>query len=98
VNKSRYEWDKENYEDKEKEMGALCFTRIMVIRLSLGSKNTRGIKGNSNSKLAATPHRCSTVLVKQATRRFHRKLGQVRKSVHKKFSLNIYATSINRGS
>jgi hypothetical protein len=26
VNKSRYAWDEENYEDKEKEMGALCFT------------------------------------------------------------------------
>jgi hypothetical protein len=28
VNKSRYAWDEENYEDEEKEMGAaLCFTR-----------------------------------------------------------------------
>jgi hypothetical protein len=27
VNMSRYEWDEGNYEDKEKEMGALCFTR-----------------------------------------------------------------------
>jgi hypothetical protein len=27
VNRSRYEWDEENYEDKEKEMGAPCFTR-----------------------------------------------------------------------
>jgi hypothetical protein len=27
VNRSRYEWDEGNYEDKEKEMGALCFTR-----------------------------------------------------------------------
>jgi hypothetical protein len=27
VNRSRYEWDKGNYEDKETEMGALCFTR-----------------------------------------------------------------------
>jgi hypothetical protein len=27
VNKSRYAWDEENYEDKEKEMGMLCFTR-----------------------------------------------------------------------
>jgi hypothetical protein len=27
VNKSCYVWDEENYEDKEKEMGALCFTR-----------------------------------------------------------------------
>jgi hypothetical protein len=27
VNRSHYEWDEGNYEDKEKEMGALCFTR-----------------------------------------------------------------------
>jgi hypothetical protein len=27
VNKARYAWDEENYEDKDKEMGALCFTR-----------------------------------------------------------------------
>jgi hypothetical protein len=27
VNRSCYKWDEGNYEDKEKEMGALCFTR-----------------------------------------------------------------------
>jgi hypothetical protein len=27
VNKARYAWKEENYEDDEKEMGALCFTR-----------------------------------------------------------------------
>jgi hypothetical protein len=27
VNKSRYAWDEGNYEDEEKEMGALCFIR-----------------------------------------------------------------------
>jgi hypothetical protein len=27
VNKTRYAWNKENYEDDEKEMGALCFSR-----------------------------------------------------------------------
>jgi hypothetical protein len=27
VNRSHYEWDEGNYEDEEKEMGALCFTR-----------------------------------------------------------------------
>jgi hypothetical protein len=27
VNNSRYAWKEENYEDDEKEMGALCFTR-----------------------------------------------------------------------
>jgi hypothetical protein len=27
VNNARYAWKEENYEDDEKEMGALCFTR-----------------------------------------------------------------------
>jgi hypothetical protein len=27
VNRSRYEWGEGNYEDEEKEMGVLCFTR-----------------------------------------------------------------------
>jgi hypothetical protein len=27
VNKPHYAWDEENYEDEEKEMGALCFTQ-----------------------------------------------------------------------
>jgi hypothetical protein len=27
VNKSCYAWNEGNYEDEEKEMGALCFTR-----------------------------------------------------------------------
>jgi hypothetical protein len=27
VNKARYAWNEENYEDDEKKMGALCFTR-----------------------------------------------------------------------
>jgi hypothetical protein len=31
VNKARYAWNKENYEDDEKEMGALCFTRRVRI-------------------------------------------------------------------
>jgi hypothetical protein len=37
-------------------------------------------------------------LVKHATRRFNRKLGRVRKSIHKKFSINIQTTNINRRS
>jgi hypothetical protein len=44
-----------------------------------------GLKGNSNAKLTATPHRCSTVLVKQATRRFHWKLERAGKAIHKQF-------------
>jgi hypothetical protein len=30
VNKARYAWKEENYEDDEKEMGALCFTRYAL--------------------------------------------------------------------
>jgi hypothetical protein len=26
MNKARYAWNEENYEDDEKEMGTLCFT------------------------------------------------------------------------
>jgi hypothetical protein len=29
VNNSRYAWKEENYEDNEKEMGELCFTRMV---------------------------------------------------------------------
>jgi hypothetical protein len=37
VNNSRYVWREENYEDDEKEIGALCFTRRV--------RKTRGPKG-----------------------------------------------------
>jgi hypothetical protein len=70
----------------------------MAIRLSSDSKNTRGLKGNSNAKLSATPHWRIMVLVKQATRRFHQKLGRAGGSVYKEFPLNIYAVSVKRGS
>jgi hypothetical protein len=39
VNKSRHAWRKENYEDDEKEMGALCFTRrVRKMRVPKGFK------------------------------------------------------------
>jgi hypothetical protein len=39
VNNSRYAWREENYEDNEKEMGALCFTRrVRKTRVSKGFK------------------------------------------------------------
>jgi hypothetical protein len=39
VNKSRYAWDEENYEDEEKEMGALCFTQsVRRMRVPKGFK------------------------------------------------------------
>jgi hypothetical protein len=37
VNNSRYAWKEENYEDDEKEMGALCFTcRVRKTRVPKG--------------------------------------------------------------
>jgi hypothetical protein len=39
VNNSRYVWREENYEDDEKEMGALCFTRrVRKTRVPKGFK------------------------------------------------------------
>jgi hypothetical protein len=39
VNKSRHAWREENYEDDEKEMGALCFTRrVRKTRVHKGFK------------------------------------------------------------
>jgi hypothetical protein len=39
VNNARYAWKEENYEDDEKEMGALCFTRrVRRMRLPKGFK------------------------------------------------------------
>jgi hypothetical protein len=39
VNKARYAWKEENYEDHEKEMGALCFTqRVHRTRVPKGFK------------------------------------------------------------
>jgi hypothetical protein len=39
VNNARYAWKEENYEDNEKEMGALCFTRrVRKMRVPKGFK------------------------------------------------------------
>jgi hypothetical protein len=39
VNNSRYAWKEENYEDNEKEIGALCFTRrVRKMRVPKGFK------------------------------------------------------------
>jgi hypothetical protein len=39
VNKARHVWKEENYEDNEKEMGALCFTRrVRRMRVPKGFK------------------------------------------------------------
>jgi hypothetical protein len=42
VDKSRHAWREENYEDNEKEMGALCFTRrVRKMRVPKGFKLPR---------------------------------------------------------
>jgi hypothetical protein len=71
---------------------------VMAIRLPPGSANTWRNKSNINAKLTTTPYRRSTVLVRHVARRFYRKLGWIRKSIHKKFSLNVQMTGINRRS
>jgi hypothetical protein len=39
MNRSRYEWDDRNYEDEEKEMGALWFTwRVRRMQVPKGFK------------------------------------------------------------
>jgi hypothetical protein len=39
VNRAHYVWKEENYEDDEKEMGALCFTRrVLRTRVPKGFK------------------------------------------------------------
>jgi hypothetical protein len=54
VNKSRSAWDEENYEDKEKEMGALCLPEGFAERgypkdsnYHMTSKNMMGRKNPS---------------------------------------------------
>jgi hypothetical protein len=69
----------------------------MVIRLSASSTDIRGNKSYCNAKLAATPHRRSTVLVEYPTQRVHWKLERTRKPIRKKFPFNIQAPSITGG-
>jgi hypothetical protein len=71
-------------------------THTMVIRLPASSTNTRRNKINGNAKFAVTPYRCSAVLVKYSTQRFHRELGRTREPIRKKFSLNIQTPSVTR--
>jgi hypothetical protein len=73
-------------------------TLAMAIRLPSSSANTWRNKRNSNAKFTTTPHRRNTVLVKHLTQRFHRELGQTRKSIRKKFSFDIQTTNVNRRS
>jgi hypothetical protein len=73
-------------------------TQTMVIRLPTSSANTRRNESNDDATPAATPHRCSTVLVKHPTQRFHWKLGRIGEPIYKKFSFNIQAFNVTRRS
>jgi hypothetical protein len=57
----------------------------MVIRLSAGSTDIGGNKGDCNAKFVATPHRRSTVLVEYPTQRIHRKLGELESQFARNF-------------
>jgi hypothetical protein len=70
----------------------------MVIRVPTSSKDTRGLKGNINTKLAITPHRPSTVMARQVRQEDNWKLGQTHKTVHKQFQFNLQEASVNRRS
>jgi hypothetical protein len=68
---------------------------IMALRLPTSSKNTRGLKRDNNAKLAATPHRRGTVMVRKARKRNNWKLGQTQKVVHKQLQFDLQPTNIN---
>jgi hypothetical protein len=70
----------------------------MALRLPTSSKNTRGLERDNNAKLAATPHRCGAVMVRQVRERNDWKLGRTQKAVYKYFQFDLQTTSINRRS
>jgi hypothetical protein len=57
----------------------------MVIRLSAGNADIGENKGDCNAKFAATPHRCSMVLVEYPTQRIHQKLGELESQFARNF-------------
>jgi hypothetical protein len=68
----------------------------MALRLPTSSKNTRGLERDNNAKLAATPHRRGTIMVRQARERNNWKLGQTQKAVHKQLQFDLQETIINQ--
>jgi hypothetical protein len=54
----------------------------MALGLLTSSENIGGNKGNSNAKLAITPHRCSKVMVEQVRKRNNWKLGRTHETIH----------------
>jgi hypothetical protein len=70
----------------------------MTFRLSTSSKTIRRYQGNSNAKLAITPHRGSKVMVKQTRKGNNWKLGGAHKTIYKQLQVDIQAASIHRRS
>jgi hypothetical protein len=56
---------------------------VMALRLSTSSKNTRGLKRDSNAKFAAPRQRRDTVMVRKAGKGNNWKLGWTHRTVHK---------------
>jgi hypothetical protein len=67
----------------------------MALRLPASSKNTRGLKRDSNAELAATPHRRGTVMVRQARQGDNWNLGRTGKTVHKQLQFDLQMTNVN---
>jgi hypothetical protein len=55
----------------------------MAFRLSTSSKSIGKNQGNSNAKLAITPHRSSNVMAKQIRKGNNWKLGGAHKTIYK---------------
>jgi hypothetical protein len=60
----------------------------MALGIPTGSENIGRNKGNSNAKLATTPHRCIKVMVEQVRKRNNWKLG----GITKQFTSNFKST------
>jgi hypothetical protein len=70
----------------------------MALRLPASSKNTSGLKRDSNAEPTATPHRRGMVMVRQAKQGDNWKLGRTHKTVHKQLQFGLQTTSINKRS
>jgi hypothetical protein len=70
----------------------------MALELLTSSENIRRNKGNSNAKLATTPHRRTKVMVEQIRKMNNWKLGGTHKTVHEQLQVDIQTANIDRRS
>jgi hypothetical protein len=70
----------------------------MALRLPASSKNTLGLKRDSNAKPAGTPHWRSMIMVRQARQEDNWKLGQSCKAVCEQLHFDLQTANINRRS